>query len=210
MLLQSPFTKVHCSQNRVCNKLLWEFCLLFWSYRRPTALAYMGLNHGLWNKSWASLRTHACCMPWAVLRGGGFKYFQTHMIKRCTCQKSLFPFFHYYEPVNVFEKSLSCLMCQQKYIWNMADNLNFDLPRILVNISVQRDKINFYWTRDMGIVDNLIIDFRFWTNIPLLPVKHCIDWTNWNCSLMTPCNIAIIQAVNFMGQCWEECRLCNV
>lgn len=145
-----------------------------------------------------------------LLQGGGFKYFQTHTIKRRMCQKSLFSFFHSYELVNLFEKSLSCLMCQQKYIWSMADNLDFDLPRILVNISVQSDKINFYWTWDMGMVDNFIIDFRSWTNIPLLPVKHCIDWTDWNCTLMTPCNIAIIQAVNFMGQCWEECRLCNV
>lgn len=148
-------------------------------------------------------------MPWPMLQGGGFKYFQTHMIKRCICQKSLFPFFHYYELVNLyelvklFEKSPSRLMCLQKYIWSMAGNLDFDLPRLLVNISVQSDKIIFYWRWDLGMVDNFIIDFTSWTNTPLLPVKHCIDWTDWNCTSVTPCNIAIIQAVNFVGHCWE-------
>lgn len=91
--------------------------------------------------------------------------------------------------------------CLLKFIQSMVGNLDFNLWSLLVSITVQ--KIIFYWTQGMGLIENFFRDFKFWTNSPLFPVKLSIGWADLNWTLMAMCNIAIIQAVNFMGHWWE-------
>lgn len=116
-LILSLFTKVHCSQNRVCNRPLWEFCLFFCLYLTPTSSACIGLSHGLWNKNWASFTTHLLCATSYALRW----QIQTWLIDQCAKRVEL-----------LFSITEIHHLCANDYIWAVSyawcgDTLNWVL-----------------------------------------------------------------------------------